>query len=128
MKRVTGIGGVFFKAEDPNKLIGWYRDHLGLQPEEYGASVNFNWRDAEDPSKSGMTVFSIFDKDTEYFGPKNPGFMMNFRVDDLDAVFSALAAEGVEIDPRREDYDFGRFAWIVDPEGTRIELWQPIGE
>jgi predicted enzyme related to lactoylglutathione lyase len=128
MKRVTGIGGIFFKATDPNKLIGWYHDHLGLQPEEYGPSVNFKWRDQEDPSKSGMTVLSIFEKDTKYFGPKNSGFMMNFRVDDLDSVLEALASEGVEIDPRREDYDYGRFAWIVDPEGNRIELWQPLGE
>lgn len=128
MKRVTGLGGVFFKAENPGALMEWYRDRLGLQPEPYGPSVNFEWRDADDPSKSGSTVWSIFEKDTEYFGTKNAGFMMNFRVDDIDALLEALAAEGVEIDPKREDHEYGRFAWIVDPEGNRIELWEPPKE
>jgi predicted enzyme related to lactoylglutathione lyase len=88
-------------------------------------AVVFNWRQAEDHEKSGMTVWSIFPKDTKYFDPSRSSFMMNFMVDDLDGLLAALREEGVEVDPRREDYDYGRFAWIMDPEGNRIELWEP---
>ena len=127
MKRVTGLGGVFIRATDPDSLIGWYQDHLGVEKEDYGASVNFNWRDANDPEKTGMTVWSLFPQDTKYFGPNNAGFMLNFRVDDMDALRTALAAEGVEISSR-EDSEYGKFAWITDPEGNRVELWEPPKE
>jgi len=128
MKRVTGLGGIFFKAGNPESLVGWYRDHLGLEPEPHGPYVNFNWREVDDPSRTGTTVWSAFAKDTEYFGPKNGDFMFNFRVEDMDAVLQALAAEGVEIDPKRDDTPYGRFAWITDPEGNRVELWEPPKE
>ena len=124
MTRVTGLGGVFFKADNPEKLYTWYEKHLGLQRQGQEAVV-FNWRQADDPAKSGMTVWSIFPKDTKYFDPSHSSLMMNFIVEDLDGLLAALREEGVEVDPRREDYDYGRFAWIMDPEGNRIELWEP---
>ena len=124
MKRVNGLGGIFFKADHPEKLYAWYEKHLGLQRQAQEAVV-FNWRQAHDPEKSGMTVWAIFPKDTKYFDPSRSGFMMNFIVEDLDGLLAALREEGVEVDPKREDYDYGRFAWIMDPEGNRIELWEP---
>ncbi len=120
MAHVTGIGGVFFHSRDPEALYRWYERHLGLTREPDG-SVLFRW------AEPGETVFAIFPHDTKYFGPRGQSFMINFRVDDLDALLSALAAEGVEIDPKREEYPYGKFAWIVDPDGNRIELWQPPG-
>jgi predicted enzyme related to lactoylglutathione lyase len=126
MKRVTSIGGIFFKAKDPKRLSQWYQQHLGLKPAEAAEnSVNFKWREQEDPTKEGMTVWALFPQDTEYFNPANAPFMINYRVDDLDALLEALGREGVTIDPKRENYDYGRFAWIIDPEGNRIELWEP---
>jgi predicted enzyme related to lactoylglutathione lyase len=124
MRRVTGIGGVFFKADDPEKLYQWYEKHLGIQRDETTAA-SFHWRDANDPSKKGRTSWAIFPKNTTYFEPGRAGFMVNYRVDNLDALLEALAREGVEIDPHRENCDYGRFAWILDPEGNRIELWEP---
>jgi predicted enzyme related to lactoylglutathione lyase len=124
MKRVIGLGGIFFKADDPEKLYTWYEKHFGLQRQAQEAVV-FNWRQAEDPEQPGMTVWSIFPKDTKYFEPSRSSFMMNFIVEDLDGLLAALREAGVEIDPRREDYNYGRFAWIMDPEGNRIELWEP---
>ena len=118
-----GLGGVFFKANDPNKLYEWYEEHHGLKREE--GSVNFRWRDKDDAEDIGMTVWALFPKDTKYFDPSRAGLMVNYRVENLDALLDVLRKEGVEIDPRREDYDYGRFAWIMDPEGNRIELWEP---
>ena len=123
MNRVTGIGGIFFKAKDPEKLYGWYEQHLGIKRGDSG--VIFPWRDTENPDQEGMTVWAIFPHDTGYFQPSTSPFMLNYRVDDLDAVLDALRAEGVTIDPKREDHDYGRFAWIIDPEGNKIELWEP---
>ena len=120
MKRVTGIGGVFFKSEDPEKLYAWYEKHLGLKREPHGQGVSLQW---DDPK--GVTAWALFKKDTKYFNPSQSSFMINYRVDDLDALLAALKEEGVEIDPKREDADYGRFAWIMDPEGNRIELWEP---
>ncbi|HEY7119019.1 MAG TPA: VOC family protein [Tepidisphaeraceae bacterium] len=122
MRRVTGLGGVFFKAADPTGLAAWYERHLGLSGQ--GGIVNFLWREREGDS-AGTTVWSVFPKDTEYFRPSQAPFMLNYRVADLDALLEALRAEGVEIDPRREDSEYGRFAWIMDPEGNRVELWEP---
>jgi predicted enzyme related to lactoylglutathione lyase len=122
MKRVTGIGGVFFKADDPKALQAWYERHLGVPVDEKGY-VSFPWRELD--GKEAMTVWSAFSRDTRYFGDGPQPFMINYRVEDLDAVLAALAAEGVTVDPKREDGEFGRFGWIVDPEGNRIELWEP---
>ncbi|MDP9120672.1 MAG: VOC family protein [Acidobacteriota bacterium] len=125
MAKVTGLGGVFFKATDPGRQYEWYEKHLGIRREPDGSGAIFHWRQADDPERPGMTVWSIFSQGTSYFGPGEGRFMVNYRVDDLDGLLAKLAAEGVEIDPKREEYDYGKFAWIVDPEGNRIELWEP---
>jgi catechol 2,3-dioxygenase-like lactoylglutathione lyase family enzyme len=122
--RTSGIGGVFFKAKDPDRLTQWYRTHLGLPVDEHGIA-KLAWREDEDPATRAQTVWAPFPHDTEYFGPASSQFMINYRVRDLDAVLAALREEGVWIDERREDSAYGRFAWIADPEGNRIELWQP---
>lgn len=123
MQRVTGLGGLFFKAENPEMLYAWYEKHLGIKRGPEGA-VLFHGSDG----KNDVTVWSIFPKSTSYFQPSQSSFMMNFRVADLDGLLDALRHEGVEIDPHRENYDYGRFAWIMDPEGNRIELWQPAAD
>ena len=123
MKRVTGIGGIFFKANDPTSLKQWYSDHLGIDAGEYGAT--FEWRDKDDPSQEGQTAWSPFPHDTKYFDPSKSSFMINYRVADLDGLLNTLRAAGVTVDDRVENYDYGRFAWISDPEGNRIELWEP---
>jgi predicted enzyme related to lactoylglutathione lyase len=115
---------LFFKAEDPEALYAWYEKHLGIKRGPEGA-VTFKWRENNDKGKEGKTVWAIFPKATTYFHPSRADFMMNFRVADLDGLLKALKEEGVEIDPHREDYEYGRFAWIMDPEGNRIELWEP---
>jgi predicted enzyme related to lactoylglutathione lyase len=122
--RVTGLGGLFFKAENPEALYAWYEKHLGIKRGPEGA-VTFKWHDSAESGREGMTVWAIFPKSTTYFQPSRAEFMMNFRVADLDGLLQALKEEGVEIDPHREDYEYGRFAWIKDPEGNRIELWEP---
>jgi predicted enzyme related to lactoylglutathione lyase len=122
MGRVTGLGGVFFKAADPERLYAWYESHLGLKKDE--GSVLFHWRDTQRDTP-GMTVWALFKKDSKYFAPSSAPFMLNYRVDDLDALVERLRAEGVQVDDRREDSEYGRFAWVMDPEGNRIELWQP---
>jgi predicted enzyme related to lactoylglutathione lyase len=124
MERVTGFGGLFFKAENPEALYAWYEKHLGIKRNPHGA-VEFIWGESNDKAKDGKTVWAIFPKATTYFQPSRADFMMNFRVADLDGLLKALKEEGVEIEPHRENYDFGRFAWIMDPEGNRIELWEP---
>ena len=125
MKRVTGIGGIFFKAKNQKKMYEWYEKHLGLVREPHGQCVTLRWREADHPEREGLTAWSIFETDTKYFNPGSAPFMINYRVDDLDALLETLRAEGVEIDPKREDYDYGRFGWATDPEGNRFELWQP---
>ncbi len=124
MKRVTGLGGIFFKCKDPDAMKTWYQKHLGLEPEPHGA-VLFHWRDKDDPEKEGQTVWSAFPGDTDYFNPSQSPFMINYRVDDLDAILAALREEGVDVDDKVEEYEYGKFGWIMDPEGNRIELWEP---
>ncbi len=124
MARITGIGGVFIRAHDPKALTDWYHKHLGLPVTAYGAS--FEWKD-EVPPGTGVTAWSAFPDTTEYFGKgSHQAVMINYRVDDLDTLLKDLAAAGVTIDPKREDYSYGRFAWITDLEGNRVELWQPL--
>ena len=123
MQRVTGLGGVFLKADDPEGMYQWYEKHLGLKRQE--GVVLFHWRQAADPEKPGTTVWSLFPRDTKYFDPSRSSSMINYRVADLDALLEALRAEGVTVDEKREDSEYGRFAWILDPEGNRIELWEP---
>jgi predicted enzyme related to lactoylglutathione lyase len=125
MKYVTGIGGVFFKAEDPEKLGEWYRKHLGLEVEEYGGVTFREGESAAEPKRQAYTVWSPFAADTEYFAPSQKPFMINFRVTDLDALLAELRREGVIVDERTEKSEFGYFGWAMDPEGNRIELWEP---
>ncbi len=124
MARVTGLGGIFFKGKNPDELSAWYREHLGIPMDDNHVSI-FRWREHDDPEHEATTVWSIFPHDTTYFGPGDAPFMINYRVADLDAVLEQLRAEGVRIDEKREDSEYGRFAWIFDPDGNRIELWQP---
>jgi predicted enzyme related to lactoylglutathione lyase len=118
MARALGIGGVFLRARDPKALAAWYAKYLGV-PEQEGGTLAFDGEAAQ-----GMTVFAHFPADTFYFGPGPQQAMINFRVDDLDTLLRDLAAAGVHIEPKREDYPYGRFAWIEDPEGNRVELWE----
>ena len=120
--RVTGLGGVFFKASDPQRMYRWYEQHLGLRAQDGG--VFFRWREKESDTP-GTTVWALFDRDSKYFDPSQAPFMLNYRVDNLDALLTRLRAQGVEVDEKREDSQYGRFAWITDPEGNRIELWEP---
>jgi predicted enzyme related to lactoylglutathione lyase len=123
MARVTGIGGVFLRSKDPKRLSAWYARHLGLPVTEWG--VSFEWKD-EVPAGTGATAWSTFAEDTEYFGDDPRQTMINYRVDDLDALLVQLAAAGVWIDPKRQDESYGKFAWIKDCDGNRVELWQPL--
>ena len=123
-KRVTGIGGIFFKVKNPDAMREWYHKHLRIEPMESWGAV-FQWREHDRPERVGQTVWSVMPHDTEYFDRSRSPFMINYRVDDLDAVLEKLRAEGVEVDDRIEDSEFGRFGWVMDPEGNRIELWQP---
>jgi catechol 2,3-dioxygenase-like lactoylglutathione lyase family enzyme len=126
--RVTGIGGVFFKAKgDSSALRNWYVEHLRV-PDPVHETVLFRWRDEADASRQGYTVWAPFERDTDYFGPSDQTWMTNFRVDDLDAMLERLAVEGVKIAEERDDSEFGRFAWVFDPDGNRIELWEPPPE
>jgi predicted enzyme related to lactoylglutathione lyase len=130
MKRVTGIGGIFFKSENPKQLYEWYEKHLGIQRESHGQGAEFHWRetkaaDGTEPGPDATTVWSIFPQATKYLGTGKNGLMINYRVDDIDTLLEDLKKSGVEIDPHREDADYGRFAWITDPDGNRVELWEP---
>lgn len=120
MAKVVGIGGIFFKARDPEALSTWYAKHLGLDLHDFGGAMF-----AENERRPGYTLWSPFPQNTRYFEPGDKDFMVNFRVDDLDALLASLRGAGVQVDPRVEVSEYGRFGWIVDPEGTRIELWQP---
>jgi hypothetical protein len=125
-KRVTGLGGVFFKAKNPGKLGAWYKKHLGLPVDPNWGGFSFEWREAKSPKKKGSTVWSPFPGDTKYFGPGKQGHMINYRVANLAKVVAALKKERVWIDPKGiEKSEYGSFAWIKDGEGNRIELWQP---
>lgn len=125
MKRVTGIGGIFFKAKDTRKLQTWYKKHLGIPLDPTWGGWQFHWRDAKNPKKKGYTVWSAFDAGTDYFKPSKKSFMFNFRVSNLDRVLAGLKQEGVWVDPKTEDTPYGKFGWIMDCEGNRIELWEP---
>jgi catechol 2,3-dioxygenase-like lactoylglutathione lyase family enzyme len=122
--RVVGIGGIFFKARDPERLRAWYRDHLGLALGEWGGVV-FDGATASPEGRQASTAWSVFPESTEYFRPSPASFMINYRVDDLDRVLSALRADGCAVDDRIESSEYGRFGWVSDPEGNRLELWEP---
>lgn len=123
MKRVTGVGGIFFKARDPKALCEWYRAHLGMSVEDWGG-VAFQW--AEDPAQArGTTVWSPFPADTTYFEPGTAPFMINFRVADLHGLLAALRREGCDVQDKVEESEYGKFGYVMDPEGNKLELWEP---
>lgn len=122
MKRVTGLGGVFFKTEDQKKTKDWYKNHLGLNTDDYGCT--FWWKDEE--NKKCATQWSPFKSDTDYFEPSKKEFMINFRVENLVELLTILTKEGVTVVGKMEEYDYGKFAWILDNEDNKIELWEPI--
>ncbi|MBI5216093.1 MAG: nuclear transport factor 2 family protein [Ignavibacteriae bacterium] len=124
---IQGLGGVFFKSKDPKALTTWYDEHLGTH---FGENTwnTFKWREREHPSKIGRTEFSVFKETTTYFQPSEKQFMFNFRVKNLDAMLAKLKAEGVHVEEKTEVYDYGKFGWIVDLEGNKIELWEPVDE
>lgn len=121
---VTGIGGIFFKARDPEALRAWYRRHLGIDVQSWGGAT-FEWLPEPEPGRRGATVWSIFPATTSYFGPGSTPFMVNYRVADLAAMRDILRADGVEVDDKVEESEFGKFGWAVDCEGNRFELWEP---
>lgn len=125
-KRVTGIGGIFFKSEDPLKTKEWYSKHLGIESGTYGGT--FEWRHALEPEKKGFTAWSVFDKKTEYINPSSKDFMINYRVENLEELLKTLREEGVDVIGQMEEYEYGKFGWIMDPNGIKIELWEPKDE
>ena len=123
MKRVTGIGGIFFLAKDPVALRAWYKTHLGIDVQEWGGAA-FKWSDDGGSPTGGTTAWSVFGPDGKYFAPSTASFMINYRVADLAAVLAALHKEGCNVLGSDESGD-GKFGWVLDPEGNKIELWQP---
>ncbi len=123
MKKVTGIGGIFFKCKDPKKMKEWYNTHLGIIDNGYGAT--FEWCEADDPSKKGSTTWSPFSETTKYFEPSTKDYMINYIVENLDSLVEGLKKEGVTIVDNIEDSDYGKFVHITDLEGNKIQLWEP---
>ena len=124
MQRVTGIGGIFFKAQDPQALGAWYREHLGVGVEAWGGAA-FRWATPENPTGMGTTIWSPFKADTAYFAPSQASFMINYRVANLHALLAQLRLEGCQVDDKVEESEYGKFGWVFDPEGNKIELWEP---
>ncbi|HLP11045.1 MAG TPA: VOC family protein [Flavobacteriales bacterium] len=125
-KRVTGIGGIFFKCSDTEKVKDWYNKHLGIPTTQWGAM--FEWRDKDDKEKMCTTTWSPFSSTTKHFSPSEKPFMFNYRVANLDALLKALKTEGVEQVGEMQTFEYGKFAWIMDCDGNKIELWEPIDE
>ena len=125
MEQVTGIGGVFFKVRDPQRMAAWYQENLGIQSND--GCADFVWREKDQPDQTGRTVWAIFPDDATHFGSGSSRLMINYRVANLDRMLEQLRRGGITVE-KVEDYDYGRFAWITDPEGNRIELWEPKRE
>jgi predicted enzyme related to lactoylglutathione lyase len=124
-KRVTGLGGVFFKSNDPKAQREWYAKHLGIESTEWGAT--FDWREKDQPDTIGQTAWNPFKADTKYFDPSTKDYMFNYRVENLVELLEELKKEGIQQVGELQVYDYGKFAHIMDPEGNKIELWEPIG-
>jgi predicted enzyme related to lactoylglutathione lyase len=124
MPGVTGIGGVFFRARDREALSAWYRDRLGVPVQDWCGAM-FPFGEDRSPGGKGYAVWSLFPDDTTYFGPGGQTFMVNFRVDDLDALLASLRAAGCAVEEKTHADEFGKFGWVTDPEGNRVELWEP---
>lgn len=123
MEKVTGIGGIFLKADDPTGLQKWYQDKLGVPVGEDGYTM-FHWREAGEPGNPGQTVWSLFPRDTTYFDPSRAPWMVNYRVENLERMLAQLREAGVTIEGEMAE-EYGRFAWVLDPEGNKVELWEP---
>lgn len=124
MKRVTGIGGIFFKAQDPVALRAWYQKHLGIDVQDWGGTA-FLWQDDEGKPTGGTTVWNIGSAEGNYYAPSTAPFMINYRVADLHALLAALRAEGCNVLEKVDDSEYGKFGWVMDPEGNKVELWEP---
>jgi predicted enzyme related to lactoylglutathione lyase len=124
MKRVTGIGGIFFKAKDPKALQTWYKEHLGVDVQPWGGTA-FDWTDGEGKPVGGTTAWNIASMQSDQFAPSTAPFMVNYRVDDLHALVKALREEGCNVLEKVDDSEYGKFGWVIDPEGNKVELWQP---
>ena len=124
MKRVTGIGGIFFAAKDPKALGAWYKKHLGIDVQEWGGAV-FRWADDAGQPTGGTTIWSVGSAEGEPYAPSKAPFMVNYRVADLHALLLALRAEGCNVLDKTDDSEYGKFGWVIDPEGHKVELWQP---
>lgn len=124
MNRVTGIGGVIFKAKDPKAMQAWYKLHLGIDVQEWGGAA-FDWTDADGKPVGGTTAWSIVPADSDSFAPSKASFMVNYRVADLHALLKALKEEGYNASDKSDDSEFGKFGWVIDPEGNKVELWEP---
>ena len=124
MKKVTGIGGVFFKCKDPQKMTEWYHKHLGLETNPYGAT--FEWYESSDNTKKAQTQWTPFGETTKYFEPSTKDFMINYRVENLEALVEELKKAGVTIVDKIERFDYGKFIHILDEEGNKVQLWEPL--
>jgi predicted enzyme related to lactoylglutathione lyase len=124
MRRVTGIGGIFFKAKDAVALRAWYRKHLGIDVQEWGGAA-FRWADDDGKPTSGTTIWSVGEAGGDYFAPSSSTFMVNYRVADLRALLETLRAEGCNVLEKTDDSEYGKFGWVIDPEGNKVELWEP---
>lgn len=124
MKRVTGIGGIFFTASDPVALRAWYKQHLGIDVQDWGGAA-LRWVDDEERPVAGTTIWSVAEADKDYFAPSKASFMVNYRVADLHALLAELRKEGCNVLDKTDDSEFGKFGWVIDPEGNKVELWEP---
>lgn len=127
MAKVLGVGGIFFKCSDPDATMAWYRRVLGIEPAGYGGAAEFFHADSSQAFAAGArTVLAPFSSESGYFAPAQTGFMINLMVDDLDAMLERIATEGVPLAGTPESHDYGKFAWVMDPNGIKIELWEPV--
>jgi catechol 2,3-dioxygenase-like lactoylglutathione lyase family enzyme len=124
MKRVTGIGGIFIKSADPARLRKWYQRHLGIPLESWGGAA-FSWAGPHNPDGHGTTVWNLFDAGSNYFEPGRAPFMVNYRVEKLRPLLQALRAEGCQVEDKVDESEFGVFGWVIDPDGNKVELWEP---
>jgi len=124
MKRVTGVGGIFMKSANPKAMRDWYQRHLGIDVQEWGGAA-FTWKGPQNPDGVGTTVWNIFDASSNYFDPSRSPFMVNYRVADLVALIAALRAEGCNVGEKVDESEYGKFGWVFDPDGNKIELWEP---
>ena len=124
MKRVTGIGGIFFKAKDAPALQAWYKLHLGIEVQEWGGAA-FTWADSDGKPAGGTTIWSVGAGDSDQFAPSSAMFMINYRVEDLHGLVALLRQEGCNVLEKIDESEYGKFAWVMDPEGNKVELWQP---